>query len=102
MVLGDSSSEGPDVGERRRLEAELVGLDRDDPDVQAFSEHLGRIHRQRSTFTVEGYLHGVRDFAESANRAQGLARVAAVLMVGLVLAGVAYAAWQTATFILSP
>lgn len=89
-----------DAQERRRLDDELIGLDRDDPEVQAFSEHLARIHRQRPSFTVEGYLSGVRDFAESANRAAGLRRLVAVLVVVLILLGVAFTVWELATLIL--
>ena len=89
-----------DAQERRRLDDELIGLDRDDPEVQAFSEHLARIHRQRPGFTVEGYLSGIRDFADSANRAAGLRRLAAVLVVVLILLGVAFAVWELTTLIL--
>lgn len=67
------------------MDDELIGLDRDDPEVQAFAEHLDRAHRQRPGFTIEGYLSDVTDFAESANRAQGLRRTAAVLGAVLVL-----------------
>lgn len=91
----------PDEQERRRLDEDLIGLDRDDPEVQAFSEHLDRTHRQRPSFTVEGYLSGVSDFAESANRAQGLRRIAAVLAVMLILLMVAGALWEITTVIMS-
>jgi len=87
--------------ERRRLDDDLIGLDRNDPEVRAFSEHLDRAHRPRSGFTVEGYLSGVTDFADSANRAQGQRRAAAVLVVGLILLGVAITLWQATTFILT-
>ena len=56
---------------------ELLGLDPDDPEAQAFAAHLDRMQRQRPAFTVEGYIDGVREFAESANRAQGGRRWAA-------------------------
>ncbi|MGH3934317.1 MAG: hypothetical protein ACRDS1_04960 [Pseudonocardiaceae bacterium] len=88
MVLSEPQRDRPqpsDSEERRRLDDELIGLDRDDPEVQAFAEHLDRAHRQRPGFTIEGYLSHVTDFAESANRAQGLRRAAAVLGVALVL-----------------
>jgi hypothetical protein len=81
------------------LHDDLIGLDRDDPEVQAFSEHLDRTHRQRPGFTVEGYLSGVSDFAESANRTQGPRRVAAVLVVALILLGAAVTLWEATTFI---
>ncbi len=53
----------------RRFHDDLVGLDSDDPEARAFAEHLDRMERVRSMFTVEGELSGVRDFADSANRA---------------------------------
>ena len=84
-----------------RLDDELIGLDRDDPEVQAFSEHLTRVHVGRSSFTVEGYLSGISDFADSVNRTEGLRRVAAVLVVLLILLGVAITIWGAATFIIS-
>lgn len=87
--------------ERRRLDDELIGLDRDDPEVRAFSEHLKRTHRERPSFTVEGYLSGVTDFADSANRAQGLKRLGAVLVVGLILLGVAVTLWEASMFVVS-
>jgi hypothetical protein len=90
-----------DSQELERLDAELIGLDRDDPEVRAFSEHLARVHLGRSRFTVEGYLSGISDFADSANRTEGLRRVAAVLVVLLILLGVAITMWGAATFIAS-
>lgn len=80
---------GSDLDEQRRLDDELVGLDRDDPEVQAFAEHLQRVHRPRPGYTVEGYLSGIADFADSSNRAVGLRRQAAVAVVLLLLLGVA-------------
>lgn len=83
------------------MDDELIGLDRDDPEVQAFAEHLDRTHRLRPGFTVEGELSGVADFAESANRAQGPRWMAAVLLVALILLVVALTLWHAATFILT-
>ena len=83
------------------MDDDLIGLDRDDPEVRAFCEHLDRAHRLRSGFTVEGYLSGVSDFAESANRAQGPRRAAAVLVVALILLGAAVTLWEATIFILS-
>ncbi len=91
----------PDERERRRLDDDLVGLDPDDPEVRAFSEHLDRTHRLRPSFTVEGYLSGVSDFADSANRSEGLKRVAAVAVVTLILLGVALTMWGAALFVLT-
>lgn len=79
---------------------ELVGLDRDDPEAQAFAAHLDRMQRDRPTFTVEGYLDGVSDFADCANRAEGGRRWAAVLVVVLLLAVAAYLVWDVLMFVL--
>ena len=78
----------------RRFHDDLVGLDPDDPEARAFAAHLDRMERVRPMFTVEGELSGVRDFAESANRAGGLRRWAAVLVVGLILLGVGWVIWS--------
>jgi hypothetical protein len=59
------------------------------------------MQRQRPAFTVEGYLDGVRDFADSANRAEGGRRWAAVLVVLLLLLGVAYVVWESLVFVLT-
>lgn len=64
---------------------ELIGLDPDDPEAQAFAAHLDRMRQDRPTFTVEGYLDGVSDFADSANRARGGRRLLAIVLVGLIL-----------------
>lgn len=87
-------------GRSPRFDDELLGLDPDDPEARAFAEHLDRMQRQRPGFTVEGYLDGVRDFAESANRAQGGRRWAAVLVVALLLLGVAFVVWEALEFVL--
>ena len=87
-------------GRSRQFDDELLGLDPDDPEAQAFAAHLDRMQRQRPAFTVEGYLDGVRDFADSANRAEGGRRWAAVLVVLLLLLGVAYVVWESLVFVL--
>jgi hypothetical protein len=69
-------------GHSRQFDDELLGLDPDDPEAQAFAE-----------------LDGVRDFAESANRAEGGRRWAAVLVVVLLLLGVAYVVWESLVFV---
>lgn len=74
-----------------RFSEDLVGLDPDDPDAQAFAAHLDRIETSRPGFTVEGYLANVGEFARSANRAAGLRRLIAVGVVVLLLLGVLYA-----------
>jgi hypothetical protein len=92
----------PDRAGRRpsRFDDDLLGLDPDDPEAQAFAAHLDRMQRERPAFTVEGYLDGVRDFAESANRAEGGRRWAAVLVVVLLLLGVAWVVWEALVFVL--
>ena len=74
---------------------ELIGLDPDDPETRAFAEHLSRMRDPGNRYTVEGYLNGVGEFANSANRANGHRRLMAVILVGLLLLGVAWAVWQT-------
>jgi hypothetical protein len=74
---------------------ELIGLDPDDPETVAFAEHLRRMQAPTNSYTVEGYLRGVGEFANSANRANGHRRLMAVIVVGLILLGVLYAAWET-------
>lgn len=80
-----------------RFSEDLIGLDPSDPEAQAFAAHLDRMEKSRSSFTVEGYLADVGDFASSANRADGLRRLVAVVVVGLLLLVVAYTLWN-ATF----
>ncbi|TWF74729.1 hypothetical protein FHX44_11611 [Pseudonocardia hierapolitana] len=87
-------------GRSRQFDDELLGLDPDDPEAQAFAAHLDRMQRQRPAFTVEGYLEGVRDFADSANRAEGGRWWAAVTVVVLLLLGVAWVVWESLLFML--
>jgi hypothetical protein len=84
----------PGGGARDRFTEELVGLDRDDPEAQAFARHLDRVENQRSGYTVEGYLAAVGDFADSANRSSGLPRLVAVVLVSLMLLGAAFTVWN--------
>lgn len=87
---------------RETWDDELIGLDRDDPEVQAFAAHLERARNAgRPGFTVEGYLAGVGDFADSANRAGGLRRLAAVVITAMLLLGAVYAVWQVLVVVLS-
>jgi hypothetical protein len=83
-----------------RFDDDLIGLDPDDPDAQAFAAHLDRMQQQRPTFTVEGYLDGVRAFAESCNRAEGGRWWAAVVLVGLLLVVAGYAVYDAVAFVL--
>lgn len=84
-----------------RFDDELLGLDPADPEAQAFAEHLDRMRRERPAFTVEGYLDGVRDFADSANRAEGSRRWGAVFVVGLLLAVAAFLVWEAFMFVVT-
>jgi hypothetical protein len=84
----------------RRFDDELVGLDPEDPEARAFAQHLDRMQRDRPSFTVEGYLDGVQDFSESANRAQGGRYWAAVLVVVLLLVGVVWVVGNALVFVL--
>jgi hypothetical protein len=77
-----------------RFENDLVGLDRDDPEAQAFAEHLDRLERCRPGYTVEGYLSDMSDFADGANRLGGHHRLMATILAMLILLGVAVAAWD--------
>ena len=100
MTWGVMSGSGaPDPA--RRFHDDLVGLDPDDPKARAFAEHLDRIEQARPMFTVEGELSGVRDFAESANRAGGGRRWAAWLLVVLVLLGAASVIYGVLEFVVS-
>lgn len=78
-----------------------MGLDPDDPEARAFAEHLDRMQRDRPSFTVEGYLAGVGDFADSANRAEGGRRWAAVLVTVLLLVVAAFAVWEAVVFVVT-
>src|SRR6185312_5141420 len=92
----------PDRASRsRQFDDDLVGLDPDDPDAQAFAAHLDRMQQQRPTFTVEGYLDGVRAFADSANRAEGGRRWAAVVLVALLLVVAGYAMYDALLFVMA-
>jgi Flp pilus assembly protein TadB len=81
---------GSEQGWVRRFDDDLIGLDPDDPEARAFAQHLERMQRDRPAYTVEGYIDGVRDFADSANRAQGARYWAAVAVVALLLVGVVW------------
>ncbi|MGI5129671.1 hypothetical protein ACQEVB_22885 [Pseudonocardia sp. CA-107938] len=84
----------------RRFDDELIGLDPDDPEAQEFAAHLDRMSEERPAYTVEGYLHGVSTFADSANRAEGGRRWAAWLVCVLLLAVAAWVVWEALTFVI--
>ncbi|EHK85235.1 hypothetical protein ACWGRK_13365 [Saccharomonospora azurea] len=87
-------AENPGSERHPRFDDDLVGLDPDDPEAQAFAEHLDRMQRCDPTFTIEGSLRGVADFAEGSNRAGGLRWWVAALVVCLILIGVLFSAWD--------
>lgn len=90
-----------DADDEPRLTDELIGLDPDDPETQAFAQHLDRQHRVRPSYTVEGYLSDVGDFADSANRLGGHHKLMAGILVLLILLGVTITAWDAVVFVLN-
>lgn len=86
-------------GPQDRFEDDLIGLDPNDPEARAFAEHLDRMERVRNGYTVEGYLAGVNDFAESANRSRGHRRLMVSLVVLLILLGLGFATWNLLTVV---
>lgn len=100
------TSDSPDDAPRReppsdRFHEDLIGLDPDDPEARAFAEHLDRVEKVRSGYTVEGYLAGMSDFADGANRLGGHYRLMATILALLILAGVAVAAWDALVYLLT-
>jgi hypothetical protein len=91
--LGSGTPDESPRGPEGRFADDLIGLDPGDPEVRAFAEHLDRMERQRPGYTVESYLAGVEDFADSANRASGHRRMVAVVLVSLMLFGVLVTVW---------
>ncbi|GAA2668755.1 MULTISPECIES: hypothetical protein [Actinosynnema] len=89
------AADSPDDLPSTSVDDELIGLDPDDPETRAFAAHLDRMRRERPTYTVEGSLAGVSDFADSANRAGGLRRQGAVLIVVLILLGAGAGVWYS-------
>lgn len=84
-----------------QFDDELVGLDPDDPEARAFAEHLRRQQQVHPSFTVEGYLTDMTDFAASANRLGGHRKLMAGLLVVLILLGVTVAAWDALVYAVS-
>jgi hypothetical protein len=80
---------------------ELVGLDPDDPEARAFAEHLRRQQRVHPSFTVEGYLSGMGDWAASANRLGGHRKLMASILALLILLGVTVAVWDAIVYAFS-
>ena len=85
-----------------RFDDELIGLDREDPEAQAFAAHLDRMQRQHPAFTVEGYLDDVGRFVDSVHRAQGERWFAAVVVVLHAAGrGAAFAIWDALRFVVA-
>lgn len=100
------TSDTPDENPRRkqrsdRFDEDLIGLDPDDPEAQAFAEHLDRVEKVHSRYTIEGYLADMSDFADGANRLGGHYRLMAMILALVILFGVAVAAWDTIMYLLS-
>lgn len=91
----DQNDESP------RLDEELIGLDPEDPETQEFIEHLERQHRVRPGYTVEGYISGVSDFADSANRLGGHRKLMASILVLLIMLGVVVTAWDALVYVVT-
>ncbi|MET0133173.1 MAG: hypothetical protein ABW215_06225 [Kibdelosporangium sp.] len=91
----------PDEPAPQRFTEDLIGLDPHDPEVREFAAHLDRIERSRAGFTVEGYLGGISDFADSANRLNGHHRLTALIVIALILGGVGVAVWDALVFVLT-
>ncbi|SNR52216.1 hypothetical protein SAMN06265360_108142 [Haloechinothrix alba] len=82
--------------EHPRFSADLIGLDPDDQEARAFAEHLDKMERSGPSFTIEGSLQGVADFAESSTKLGGPRRYVVALVVTLILLGILAATWQFA------
>ncbi|WP_020671917.1 hypothetical protein [Amycolatopsis nigrescens] len=90
--MADTGCTGPN--QSPRFQEDLVGLDPQDPEAQAFAAHLDRIERCEPAFTVEASINGVADFAESSNRLGGLRYWLAAVVVTLIMVGVIVASWD--------
>lgn len=84
--------DGPDWGRGHspydRFHEDLVGLDPDDPDAQAFARHLEKMQRADPGYTVESSIRKVADFADSGGRVGGLRWWFAAVIIVLMLFGV--------------
>ena len=103
-----NGTQDPDEHRRRpadpladQFDDELLGLDPDDPEARAFAEHLRRQRQVHPSFTVEGYLTDMRDFAASANRLGGHHKLMASILVLLILLGVTVAVWDALVYAVS-
>ncbi|ALE84327.1 hypothetical protein [Pseudonocardia sp. HH130629-09] len=83
-----------------RFDDDLLGLDPEDPEAREFAAHLDRMQRLPSC-SVEGYIRGVGDFAESTNRLRGPRRAAAVAVTVLLLLVAAWVIANAAGFVVA-
>ena len=84
-----------------QFDDELLGLDPEDPEARAFAEHLRRQRTVHSSYTVEGYLSDMKDFAASANRLGGHRKLMAAILALLILLGVTVAVWDALVYTIS-
>jgi len=103
-----TGTEDPEDDSRRpadpladRFDDDLVGLDPEDPEARAFAEHLERQQRVSPSFTVEGYLSDMGEFAASANRLGGHRKLMASILALLILLGVTIAVWDALVYAIS-
>jgi hypothetical protein len=97
--MAATATPNPEDDKPSQFDDELVGLDPNDPEAQAFAAHLDRQQRVRSGYTVEGYLSDMGDFADSANRLGGHHKLMAGILVLLILLGVTITAWDAVVFV---
>ncbi len=83
------------------FEDELLGLDPSDPEARAFAEHLSRQRQVHPSFTIEGYLTDMTEFAASANRLGGHRKLMASILALLILLGVTVAVWDALVYMVS-
>ena len=106
MAVNGTEDPDDDPGRPREpvadpFDDELLGLDPEDPEAKAFAEHLRRQRQVHPSFTVEGYLSDMTDFAASANRLGGHRKLMASILVLLILLGVTVAVWDALVYAVS-
>lgn len=97
--MATTSSFPEDPNQSPRIDDELIGLDPDDPETQAFAAHLRRQHNVHPSYTVEGYLSDMGEFADSANRLGGHRKLMAGILAFLILLGVMITAWDALVYV---
>ena len=88
MAAFDGPGWGREHSAYDRFHEDLVGLDPDDPDAQAFARHLEKMERVEPGYTVESSIRKVADFADSGSQVGGLRWWFAAVIVLLMLFGV--------------